>query len=216
MTTQFLPWKEQVAAWTDAARLRESQVRQTISDLTADLTARTEAVTNTLTAGAVELAERTRTRCEQLPAEIVAEVRRHVNLLDLATRADVETVSKLGRSRVSFVLKEFLEAQKGRDEALLKALRSEIRDELQTFAAVIDDDLFATTALPRAPAPPPRRPRSPSADIDYFDDDDDLDEHDEHDERDDLVEYYGMRLPDEDEEDDDEIDLLDGTGRAKA
>jgi len=182
MTTQFLPWKEQVAAWTDAARLRESQVRELISDLT----------------------DRTRTRCEQLPGEIVEEIRRRVNILDLATRGDVETVSKLGRSRVSFVLKEFLEAQEGRDAALLKSLRSEIREQLESFAAVIDDDLFATVPPP-APA---RRPKQPPADIDFLDDED---------EDDDLVDYYGMRLPDdEDDEDEDEFDLADGMGRPTA
>ena len=182
MTTQFLPWKEQVAAWTDAARLRESQVRELISDLT----------------------DRTRTRCEQLPGEIVEEIRRRVNILDLATRGDVETVSKLGRSRVSFVLKEFLEAQEGRDAALLKSLRSEIREQLESFAAVIDDDLFATVPPP-APA---RRPKQPPADIDFLDDED---------EDDDLVDYYGMRLPDdEDDEDEDEFYLADGMGRPTA
>ena len=184
MTTQFLPWKEQVAAWTDAARMREAQVRELISDLT----------------------ERTRTRCEQLPGEIVEEIRRRVNILDLATRGDVETVSKLGRSRVSFVLKEFLEAQEGRDAALLRSVRSEIREQLESFAAVIDDDLFATVPPP-APA---RRPKQPPADIDF------LDEADDEDEEDDLVDYYGMRLPDDDEDDADEFDLADGMGRPTA
>ena len=183
MTTQFLPWKEQVAAWTDAARLRESQVRELISELT----------------------ERTRTRCEQLPGEIVGEIRRRVNILDLATRGDVETVSKLGRSRVSFVLKEFLEAQQGRDEALLKSVRSEIREQLESFAAVIDDDLFATVPPPA----PTRRPKQAPAEIDFLDDED---------EDDDLVDYYGMRLPDDedDEDDEDEFDLADGMGRPTA
>jgi hypothetical protein len=181
MTTQFLPWKEQVAAWTNAARLRESQVRKLISELT----------------------ERTRTRCEQLPGEFVEEIRRRVNILDLATRGDVETVSKLGRSRVSFVLKEFLEAQEGRDAALLTSVRSEIREQLESFAAVIDDDLFATVPPP-APA---HRPKQPPAEMDFLDDED---------EEDDLVDYYGMRLPDEDEDDEDEFDLADGMGRPTA
>ena len=92
MTTQFLPWKEQVAAWTDAARRHESQVRGAIS----------------------ELADRTRTRCEQLPGDIVEEIRRRINVLDFATRDDVETVTKLGRSRVSFVLQGVPRSPTGR------------------------------------------------------------------------------------------------------
>lgn len=186
MTTQFLPRKEQVAAWTEAARQRESQLRDLISDVTG----------------------RTRTRCERLPGEIVDEIRRRINILDLATRGDVETVSKLGRNRVSFVLKEFLEAQHARDEALLKSVRSEIRDQLESFAAVMDDDLFAT-------APPPatgRRPKDQVIDLDLAHDDfadDDLD-------ADELVEYYGMRPADEDDEDEDDFDLAGGTGRPTA
>ena len=172
MTTQFLPWKEQVAAWTDAARL---------------------------------FAEQTRTRCEQLPGEIVEEIRRRINVLDLATRNDVESVTKLGRSRVSFVLKEFLEAQQGRDEALLRSVRSEIREQLESFAAVIDDDVFA--AVP-PPNPAGRSPESPPAEIDFLDDD-------ESDDEDDLVDYYGMRLTDEDDDEDD-FDLADGMGRPTA
>ena len=176
MTTQFLPWKEQVAAWTDAARL---------------------------------FADQTRTRCEQLPGEIVEEIRRRINVLDLATRDDVESVTKLGRSRVSFVLKEFLEAQQSRDEALLRSVRSEIREQLETFAAVIDDDLFG--AVP--PDTSARAPKSAPAEIDFLDDDD-LAE-DDADEDDGLVDYYGMRLTDEDEDEDD-FDLADGMGRPTA
>jgi hypothetical protein len=107
-------------------------------------------------------------------------------VLDLATKHDVEVQSKLGRSRVSFVLKEFLEAQRAHDEELLKSLRSEIQEELQCFAAAIDDDLFA----PVAPA---------SADLDggeVEDVDEDLD----------LVDYRGIES-----RADDEVDLLDVT-----
>ena len=161
MTTQFLPWKEQVAAWTDAARQRESQVRQMLSDFTA--------------------------RCEQIPGEIATELRRRVNLLDLATKDDV------------------LEAQRRRDEVLLRTLRAEIREQLETFAAVIDDDLFASETKPAAPE---RAARTP-VDLDFLDDEDDpLDDESG------LVEYYGMRLSDGDDDyDEDEFDLADGTGR---
>jgi hypothetical protein len=98
---------------------------------------------------AVELAEVTRTRCEELPGAIVGEFRRRVNPLDLATKHDVETQSRLGRNRVSFVLKEFLEEQRSHDEALLASLRAELREELQSFAAALSDDLLVIDA----PAP---------------------------------------------------------------
>src|SRR5205823_668518 len=79
------------------------------------------------------------------------------NVLDLATRDDVAVQSKLGRNRVSFVLKEFLETQRDHDEALLESLRSELREELQSFAAVVEDNLFAIDEQP--PAPELRAPR---------------------------------------------------------
>ena len=74
---------------------------------------------------------------------MVAELSRRVNVLHLATKHDVELQSRLGRNRVSFVLSEFLEAQRDHEEALVESLRSEFREELQTFAAAVDDNLFA-------------------------------------------------------------------------
>ena len=146
---QFPPWHRQIAAWPEAARLRQSQLRQVVS----------------------ELAGRTRSRCEQLPVAMVGELRRRVNVLDLATKHDVAAQSRLGRNRVSFVLKEFLDAQRDHDEALLESLRSELREELQSFAAAIDDDLFATDEQP--PSTDALAPKRPPADLDLTDDDDD-------------------------------------------
>jgi len=147
---QFPPWRRQIAAWPEAARLRQSQLRQVVS----------------------ELAGRTRSRCEQLPVAMVGELRRRVNVLDLATKHDVAAESRLGRNRVSFVLKEFLDAQRDHDEALLESLRSELREELQSFAAAIDDDLFA--ADEQTPSTDALAMERPPADLDLTDDDDEL------------------------------------------
>src|SRR5438105_12460434 len=72
-----------------------------------------------LTDVVAEFAARTRSRCEQLPLAIVGELRRRVNVLDLATRGDVAVQSKLGRNRVSFGLMEVLGTQRDHDEDLL-------------------------------------------------------------------------------------------------
>jgi hypothetical protein len=141
---EFPPWKRQMAGWTDAAQLRQSQLRQVVSELAA----RAGNAASSIPASALELAERTRSRCEQLPRAMVGELSRRVNVLDLATKHDVELQSRLGRNRVSFVLSEFLEAQRGYEEALVESLRSELREELQSFAAAVDDNLFAIDEQP--------------------------------------------------------------------
>jgi hypothetical protein len=159
-----------MAALTDAAQLRQSQVRQAVSDFAT----RGKETTGEISARAVDLAGRTRNRCEQVPRAVVGELRRRMNVLDLATKQDVEAQTKLARSRVSFVLKEFLEAQRGHDVALLESLRAELREELASFAAAIDDDLFAIDDL----QPPATEPgaRSRHADLDDLEDDDDEDD----------------------------------------
>jgi hypothetical protein len=149
--------------------LRQSQLRNVVSELAT----RAKEAGTAVPAGAVGLAGRTRSRCEQLPGAMVGELRRRVNVLDLATKHDVAAQSRLGRNRVSFVLKEFLDAQRDHDEALLESLRSELREELQSFAAAIDDDLFATDGQP--PSTDAVAPKRPPADLDLTDDDDELD-----------------------------------------
>jgi len=175
---QFPQWKQQLAAWTDAASVRGAQLSEAVSELTT----RAERVTGAIPTGVVDVAERARHRIGELPRTITDAIRRRVNVLDLATKRDVELQSKLGRSRVSFVLKEFLEAQRVHDEELLQSLRAEIQEELQCFAAAIDDDLFA-----------PLAPAAPDLDGDGDDAPDDVD----------LVDYREL------ERADDEIDLLD-------
>jgi hypothetical protein len=169
---QFPDWKRPVTAVTDAAQLRQSQVRQFASDLAEQ--GRT--TTGEISAKAFGLAERTRNRATLLPRTVVDELRRRINLLDLATRQDVEVQSRLGRNRVSVVVKEFLEAQRRHDAELLESLRTEIREELQSFAAAIDDDLFVPDALPSTEN---GGPRGGHAELDYDDGDDDDDDDDD-------------------------------------
>jgi hypothetical protein len=133
-----------MAAWTDAAQLRQSRLRQVVSELAA----RASNTVSSIPASAVELAERARSRGEQVPRAMIGELSRRVNVLHLATKHDVELQSRLGRNRVSFVLTEFLEAQSGHEEALVESLRSELREELQSFAAAVDDKLFAIDEQP--------------------------------------------------------------------
>jgi hypothetical protein len=83
-----------------------------------------------------------RERIGRLPATVFGGLRARVNVLDLATREDVEAQSRLGRDRVSYVLKEFLEEQRGHDQELRESLRTELREELQCLATAIGDGAF--------------------------------------------------------------------------
>jgi len=136
---EFPAWNRPSVEWPDLARLRPAQLRRLVGDLGAGGGAAVRAIPLRV----VELARQTRSRCEQLPNAVAGELRRRVNPLDLATKHDVEVQSKLGRNRVSFVLNEFLEGQRSHDEALLALVRAELREELQSFAATLSDDLLA-------------------------------------------------------------------------
>jgi hypothetical protein len=163
--SQFPVWDRQFAAWSDAAQLRQDQFRRIVSELTT----RGEATTSEVRAKAVAQAERTRRRCEELPRAMLDELRRRMNVLDLATKHDVET--------------EFRDAHRSHDEELLQTLRSELREELATFAAAIDDDLFAIDE----PAPADPRGRRGGFD-DGLDSEDDVE----------LVSYDDPRFSDDD------------------
>jgi hypothetical protein len=144
---QFPSWKLPTAAWTDAVGSRTSQLR----DVLGDLATRGRDATGDLTTRA---------------GGFVDEVRRRINVLDLATKQDVEAQTRVARNRVSYVLKEFLEEQRGHEQQLLETLRTELHEELQSFAAAIDDDLFAVDDKPDAA-------RTRSSALDFLDDDDD-------------------------------------------
>jgi hypothetical protein len=162
---QFPSWKLPTAAWTDAVGSRTPQVRLAL----ADLATRGRDATDDVAARAGDLAGRTRERWEAAPRALVAEIRRRVNVLDLATRQDVETQTRVARSRVSYVLKEFLEEQRVHERQLLESLRSELHEELRSFAAAIDDDLFRVEDKPTGV-------RTPGTGFDFLDDDDDDDD----------------------------------------
>jgi hypothetical protein len=146
---QFLDWTQQMAGWTNAAQSR----RVRIGDVITDLAEQGRQTTGELCANTATFATTTRERLERLPVFLVDGLRQRVNLLNLATRHDVAVQGKLGRNRVSRVLNEFLEAQRDHDEQLRETLRSEFREELQSFAAAISDGILAMEASPSvAPA----------------------------------------------------------------
>jgi hypothetical protein len=173
--SRFPAWDRPAAVWSNATQLRQAQIRRVLSELAA----LGEEATSEVGTKVVAHAERTLRRCEQLPRAMVGELRRRVNVLDLATRQDVEVQSKLGRRRLSVVVKELREAQRVRDEELLHLLRSELQEELATFASAIADDLFAMDGPERLD---PRGQRGGRDDGAGDDDESDLVAYDEYDE----------------------------------
>jgi hypothetical protein len=152
---EFPSWKRPSVGLPEALEVGRSQLGRVVSDLRAAGLA-----TRAVPTRAAEIAGQTRSRFEQLPGVVLGEVRRRVNVLDLATKQDVAAQSKLGRNRVSFVLREFLEAQQSHDEALAESIRLEVRDELRNLVAALDDDDLAESYAEEAPSDPP--PRAPS------------------------------------------------------
>lgn len=140
---QLQDWKRKITAWTDAAPPSPAEVGRAVTGLVV-----------------------------RVPQSIAGELRRRLNFLGLATKDDVARQSKLGRTRVSHELKEFLEAQRLHDEALLATLRAEIHEELQSLAAALDDDVFDADDEPLL-ATDHRRPRRDE--LDAYEQDDDLD-----------------------------------------
>jgi hypothetical protein len=149
---QLQDWKRKITAWTDTAPPSPAEVGRAVTGLAI-----------------------------RVPMSIVGQLQRRLNVLGLATKDDVARQSKLGRSRVSHELKEFLEAQRVHDEALLASLRAEIHEELQSLAAALDDDAFDDAEFEPL-ATDHRRPRGDA--LDAYDDgeidlDDDIDLTDE-------------------------------------
>src|SRR2546425_10931051 len=91
---EFPSWKRPNVGFPEAVQLGRSQLGRVVSDLRAGAGLATRAVPTR----AVEIAEQTRGRFEQLPGVVLGELRRRVNLLDLATKQDVAAQSKLGRN----------------------------------------------------------------------------------------------------------------------
>jgi len=126
----FGSWDRQLAAWTSAAQSSQAQVREVM----AGLATIGEEATRGSRARAAQQAERTRNRCEEIPRAMAAELRRRINVLDLATRKDVEQQLKI-------------------DEALLESFRAELKETLESFATAIADDLFGIDELPSSSGP---------------------------------------------------------------
>jgi hypothetical protein len=143
---QLPEWRQQVAAWADAAQTAGAQFRQFASDL------------NTLgRQSAIDLTSKTVGVVWAVPAEVL----RRLNVFELATRHDVEETD----SRMTDLLEEIAVAQRGEHLALVESLRAELLEELHSLAAAIGDDLFAPE-----PAAPPARPPILDLDDDELDD----------------------------------------------
>lgn len=166
-------WDRQVAVWSNAAQMRQAEFVRILSDVTT----RGEETMGEVRARALEQVERTRRRLEELPAALADEFRRRINVLELATKQDVEAQSKLERKRVTAVAKEIRETHHNHDEEMLRTLRAQLREELEIFAAAIADDLFSLDE------PPPATTRGAG--------EDDIE----------LVSYDDMRLEDDDDDD---------------
>jgi flagellar biosynthesis regulator FlaF len=110
-----------------------------VREAVGDLAERGRLATAEVPARAGDLAERARRSLAGRARAVVGRFRRSMNMLDLATKDDLETQSRLGRDRVSFVLKEFLDAQREHDAQL----RSELREEMQHLAIAIGDTMLA-------------------------------------------------------------------------
>ncbi len=136
-------WKHQMTAWTDATPPSPAEVGRAVTGLAL-----------------------------RVPQSIVGQLRRRLNFLGLATKDDVARQSKLGRTRVSHELKEFLEAQRVHDEALLASLRAEIHEELQSLATALDDDAFGVDE----PLVLDEHRRARRAELDAYDGEIDLDD----------------------------------------
>ena len=172
---QFPPWKQQLAAWTEATRRRQSQVGEALGDLAA----RGRETTGDITERATDLAGATRDRVLQLPTTVVEQVRARLNLLGLATRADVEEQSRLGRNRVAYVINEFLEEQREHDQELRDSLRTQFHEELLSLR-LDDDDKDVIALEPDVTLDIPRTRNLRHDEFDDLDDDElDLDDEDE-------------------------------------
>ena len=172
---QLPDWRQQIAAWADAAQTGPTQVLHAVSELAE----RGLQASGDLSANLIELAGVARMRLATLPSTLPAlpalpttlaeQMRRRMNPLGLVTQKDIELQSRRQRNRVAAILKEFLEAQRGRDDALRDSLLAELREQLQSFASAIDDEVFDFDE-PMATSPR-RTTRRARADADYVMDD---------------------------------------------
>src|SRR3954465_11552247 len=102
---QFPDLRQQVRAWTEAAATRSVELRDAI----------------------VDSVDRTRQRVEEFPELAIGELRQRLNVLDLATRDDLEYELRSERARDAAMLNDFLVAQRQRDEQFGARLWAEMR-----------------------------------------------------------------------------------------
>jgi hypothetical protein len=141
---QSSDWRQQIAASIEAARMRHAEVVRALTDLVE----RGRELGNDASAGAQESLAQARARLEALPRAIVDDARERLNFLSLATRHDVEVESRRNRKRLVNALNELREAERARDDRLLEALMSTMREQLESFATALDDDAFVDTSAP--------------------------------------------------------------------
>ena len=161
---QSSDWRQQIAASIEAARGRHAEVVKALTDLVE----RGRELGTDASAGAQESLAQVRARLEALPKAIVDDARARLNFLALATRHDVEVESRRNRKRLANAMQELLDAERARDDRLLEALVSTMREQLETFASALDDDAFVDPSM--SPSRPSMRTRSY---LDELDDPDD-------------------------------------------
>ena len=89
-----------------------------------------------------EVVDNVRGRFETLPtvpSAMVDELRRHLNMSELATKDDVEYESRMAGRRMATLMESFVAEQRARDDALLESVRNEIREELNGYADAAKD-----------------------------------------------------------------------------
>lgn len=163
---QSSDWRQQIAASIEGARARHNEVVRALTDLVE----RGRELGTEASAGAQESLAQMRARLEALPKAIVDDARDRLNFLALATRHDVELESRRNRKRLATALNDLLEAERARDDRLRDALVSSVREQLETFASVLQDEAFLEALTP--PARASMRTRA------YLDELDDPDEDD--------------------------------------
>jgi hypothetical protein len=145
-------WKRPI----DILRADAEQLRTRLDDFITDLTDRGRDAANGVTSRIRRNGEPELSLVYEQPTADGAES---------ITRQEFESQSRLARDRMSLLLKGFLDTQRARDEDLRETIRSELREELQTFMSAVDDGAFtATTATPKVET--------------FLDEDEDVDEFD--------------------------------------
>ncbi|HEX5097577.1 MAG TPA: hypothetical protein VFX21_16250 [Acidimicrobiia bacterium] len=89
-----------------------------------------------------EVVDNVRIRIEVLPTmptAMVDELRRHLNMSELATKDDVEHESRMAGRRIATLMESFVAEQRARDDALLESVRNEIREELNGYSEAAKD-----------------------------------------------------------------------------